>query len=97
MGIADVVHFAPKWNKIVCDNLFISEGIYFITDETTMVLAFSSKCGLVDERLNCYCNNLFSSTMHRASSVPTLRQMKRSKTFENKIFISTNSCCPLSM
>lgn len=33
MGIADVIHFALQ-NKIVWVNLFIREGIYFISNET---------------------------------------------------------------
>ncbi|CAM9285018.1 unnamed protein product, partial [Bubo scandiacus] len=33
-------------NKIICVSLFMSEDIYFVTNETAMILAFSCKCSL---------------------------------------------------
>lgn len=68
MDIADVVQLALQWNKIV---LICSSVKVFITNETTMILVFSSECGLVGKALNWYCRNLLSSTLHRADPVPT--------------------------
>lgn len=63
----------------------MSEDIYFVTNETAMILAFSCKRDLVDKTLDWDCINLFSSTEHRANHVPTsCFSMLISKHFETK-------------